>query len=470
MARHRRRRNRRERMLFRRRVILCILVALVAIGLIYVLAKYIRNNVLTPEVSLPQPTETEASQSPSESTQDPQEEKKQYIEHVLRQAKILAAGYDYEGAIQLLSEDPYYTESIEMLELVEQYQTERLTLVPFKNIEQVTHISFESIIMDTARAFDGDNRASEYNQKNITYNEFMSILNQLYENDYVLVRMTDLMHYEVTEDANGTVTETATRGILYLPEGKKPLVISQDDVNYYTSMVNNGFANRLVLDENGDIAAEIYLNGKQQVGAYDLIPILEDFIEAHPDFSYHGAKGVIALTGYEGVFGYRIGSDYAATDTYEADVAMAKEVAKKLAENGWEFASHSYAHKHVVNMTLEEFQADCDRWQTEVAPILGVDVSIYIWPFGEDSGEGIGTWRGYEGAKYEYLRSLGFRYFCNVDATNPYWVQPTSNYYRMGRIDITGFRMYDDAERGKNRLGFLFDVSQVFEKDARPDF
>ncbi len=470
MARHRRRRNRRERMLFRRRVILCILVALVVLGLVYVVSRYLRNNVLTPEVSLPHPTESGVLESTMAPSKDPQEEKKEYIENVLKQARILAAGYDYEAAIQLLSSDPYYKESIEMLELVEQYETERLTLVPFKSIEQVTHLSFESIIMNTSLAFDGDNRASDYNHKNITYNEFMSILNQLYANNYVLVRMTDLMQYEVKQGEDGSVSEEATRGILYLPEGKKPLVISQDDVNYYTSMVNNGFANRLVLDENGEIAAEIYMDGKQQIGAYDLIPILEKFIAAHPDFSYHGAKGVIALTGYEGVFGYRTGADYAGTPTYEADVAMAKEIAKKLRENGWEFASHSYAHKHVVKMTFEEFQADCDRWQAEVAPILGGDVCIYVWPFGEDSGAGIGTWRGYEGEKYEYLRKLGFRYFCNVDATNPYWVQPTKNYYRMGRIDITGFRMYEDAEKGKNRLGFLFDVSDVFQKDIRPAF
>ena len=41
----------------------------------------------------------------------------------------------------------------------------------------------------------------------------------------------------------------------------------------------------------------------------DVLTILEDFIEAHPDFSYRGARGTIAVTGYNGIFGYRT-SDY----------------------------------------------------------------------------------------------------------------------------------------------------------------
>ena len=40
------------------------------------------------------------------------------------------------------------------------------------------------------------------------------------------------------------------------------------------------------------------------------MPIVDDFVREHPDFSYRGDKGTIALTGYNGVLGYR--SSYAA--------------------------------------------------------------------------------------------------------------------------------------------------------------
>ena len=46
-------------------------------------------------------------------------------------------------------------------------------------------------------------------------------------------------------------------------------------------------------------------------------PLLQDFIDEHPDFSYKGAKAVIAFTGYNGILGYRTAASYN-TDEYKA--------------------------------------------------------------------------------------------------------------------------------------------------------
>lgn len=46
-------------------------------------------------------------------------------------------------------------------------------------------------------------------------------------------------------------------------------------------------------------------DGTVTTGDYDLVPILEKFCEQHPDFSYKGARAVLAFTGYEGILGYR---------------------------------------------------------------------------------------------------------------------------------------------------------------------
>ena len=45
-------------------------------------------------------------------------------------------------------------------------------------------------------------------------------------------------------------------------------------------------------------------------GQIDFVPILEDFIAEHPDFSYQGARAILAVTGHEGVFGYRCNTSY----------------------------------------------------------------------------------------------------------------------------------------------------------------
>ena len=60
-------------------------------------------------------------------------------------------------------------------------------------------------------------------------------------------------------------------------------------------------------------------------------------MEEHPDFSYKGAKGILALTGYEGALGYRTNDP--TSPTYEQDKETVKEVARVLKENGWEFVA-----------------------------------------------------------------------------------------------------------------------------------
>ena len=36
-----------------------------------------------------------------------------------------------------------------------------------------------------------------------------------------------------------------------------------------------------------------------------MVPLIDTFVKEHPDFSYHGRKGILAMTGYDGVLGYR---------------------------------------------------------------------------------------------------------------------------------------------------------------------
>ena len=84
-----------------------------------------------------------------------------------------------------------------------------------------------------------------------------------------------------------------------------------------------------------------------------MIPLIDTFVEEHPDFSYHGAKGIIALTGYNGVLGYRTDIAYKTRenldeyqekffqenpdfneDSYNREVEEATKVANAMKENG----------------------------------------------------------------------------------------------------------------------------------------
>ena len=92
------------------------------------------------------------------------------------------------------------------------------------------------------------------------------------------------------------------------------------------------------------------------------------------------------------------------------------------------------------------------------------DTDVIIFAFGED----IGDWHPYtqENEKYRFLKSQGYRYFCNVDS-NTSWVQITDEYLRQGRRNVDGYRMYYDMTEGTNKLSDLFQVEEVFDP-ARP--
>ena len=66
-------------------------------------------------------------------------------------------------------------------------------------------------------------------------------------------------------------------------------------------MDGDGFATKLVIDDNGDIKCEYKkADGTVVTGDYDVVPILDSFIKEHPDFPIM-EKGYPGMTGYNGV-------------------------------------------------------------------------------------------------------------------------------------------------------------------------
>ncbi len=391
------------------------------------------------------------------------------VRAVLEEADQQAAMYDYDSAIKTIQASEYYNSSDTLQSAAAGYETERDACVSWEP-EEVTHIFFHTIIWDASKAFDGDDDAEGYNQYMVTMNEFSAIMQTMYDEGYVMVSMHDMC----TVNDDGTVS----RQEILLPEGKKPFVISQDDLCYYHYMGNDGFAQKLVLDDNGDVKCT-YVNddGSVSIGDYDLVPWIDTFVKEHPDFSYHGHKGTIALTGYEGVLGYRTDEVYRTRDEdrmtswqrefleenpdfdWQAEVDAATEVASVMKANGWEFASHTWGHIDPLARGYEATVQDTERWLENVAPIIGGS-DIIIFAFGAD----IADWEEYttDNEYFNYLKSVGFDIYCNVDSST-YWVQFNGTSMRMGRRNIDGYRMYYNPDL----LSDLFDVSDVWDP-ARP--
>ena len=209
----------------------------------------------------------EQTEGASESTEDSAE-----LEELVRQADVLAAGYDYDSAIALLQDVKGYASNAMLKDAVSRYKKEKSQTVLWADNKQVPHIFFHTLVPNTDLAFDGDYREAGYNQVMTTVDEFDKIMEQMYERGWVLVTPYQLYKMEeVTEDVvvqeaytdeDGqevpavTEKQTVTKMVkqdIYLPEGKKPFVLSQDDVCYYEYMEGDGFPSRLVIGADGKI-------------------------------------------------------------------------------------------------------------------------------------------------------------------------------------------------------------------------
>lgn len=431
-------------------------------------------NLIRGGVDKPDREELNATTEATEPTED-ESELLHMAEEIAEEAELKALGYDYLGAIELIQSFENYQDFNFLTSAIEEYQELDSQLISYPDMDKITHIFFHSLIVDPARAFDGDADEDGYNLYMTTIPEFEAILESMYEKGYVLVSPYDVA-YEVTAGAGYSYF---VYGDIRLPEGKIPFLMSQDDLNYYGYMIGDingknetpatasvngdGFATKLVIGDDGLVICE-YMDAEGNItyGDYDLVPVLEKFIREHPDFSYHGARAMLGVTGYEGVFGYRTKPSYEAalgTEAYQQEVENAKKIAEALKAQGYLVVSHSYGHPAYGNIKAANVEADSDKWENTVQPIVG-ETDIILYPHGSDiNGAGLYTM---DNAKFAALYEDGYRYFFNVDNAK-YWCQLGPNYYRAGRRNLDGYRMYHYPKQCSD----LFDVEDVFDP-ARP--
>ena len=309
----------------------------------------------------------------------------------------------------------------------------------------IEHIFFHPLIIYPELAFDGDAMSKGYDDYFVTVNEFKKMIDTMYRNNYVLIKMSDLFQEPMI---NGKLT--LTKKELKLPKNKKPLVLSVDDINYYQYMKENGNAYKLLIDEDGEIATY----SKDKTGAeiisrdQEIVPILNSFVKEHPDFSLNGAKGILALTGYEGILGYRTHELTNSSYAHEKDEAT--RVVEKLKKDGWEFASHGYGHLNTKAISLATLSSDTERWKKEVEPLIG-KTNIYIYPYGSSVLPG--------DAKFEALRDYGFSIFCSV-GPNPYLLT-SAQYVMMDRVHIDGIGL----RQQKDILARFFNSDEVLDPE-----
>lgn len=328
----------------------------------------------------------------------------------------------------------------------------------------VEHLFFHPVIAYPELAFDGDNQANGLDDYMVTVNEYNKILQSVYDKGYVLVDIGSVWS-EMTED-NGQ--PKMVRNTLYLPEGKKPLILSYDDTNYYPYMLENGFTYQLIIGQDGRIASYGKDPQGQDVISRDLdaIPILDKFVEEHPDFSPFGAKGCLSLTGYAGILGYRTQTDTESwSDEQEANRQKEREAVQpiiaELKRTGWTFGSHTWGHIRLGGKNgLQAVQADTQRWYDEVGSLVG-PTTILFYPHGErpDGND----WKN-TGPIFQYLQSTGFRVFCSVGIES-------FSYIKKDICAVICDRLHPDGttlRHSRDRYLQFYDAKEIMDIHVRP--
>jgi len=307
------------------------------------------------------------------------------------------------------------------------------------------NIFFHPLVARPETAFSGSQK-EHFLEWYVTADEYKKILYELYKRDYVLVDIKEL--YEVTT-TGGRKRVTYKRP--YIPLGKKPMILSIDDLSYYDFVRHYASIHKLVIDDNNRIAGwTANESGGELSYDLDVVTYLEEFIRMYPDFSVRNARGIIALTGYEGVLGYRTHEMDA--PGYQKEKEEAIRVVNRLKELGWHFASHSWGHPNLPRISMTWFINDTNRWDREVRPILG-DTDLFIYPF----GAGI----EHIEERHKMLRDRNFNVFFGVGPGFGFRQREDYIYFDRRNIDGFYFRVF------RNRADRLFNIEDVIDEEAR---
>ena len=407
-------------------------------------------------VETPKMKEQRAAQEQSESEE-------QNVSQILQTAANQAAGYNYEEAIATLNTlSGNLALDSRVAEARKQYEAGDAALTAWDG--DIPHLCFPTLIEDPSRAFDGDSLSDTYKSTMVTTDEFKAMLQSLYENNYILVDIHSIAKLQSEGDM-----ELQT---LRLPSGKKPIVLSQDNVDYSFVKNGDGIATALTVEDGAVKAQYTDEDGHDLSGDYDLVPILDSFITEHPDFSFRGARGIVSVSGKNGVFGYQLpdtASTGASSESENGDQAGSSsgnsaasytdgqkkiaEIAKTLTDEGWSIASAGWSHSYMndASMTTDQFRQEIDSWESKVAPLTG-KADILFFPYGAEVS--------YPGDSLSYLLENGLVYLCGLWGDTDY-KEIGDGYMRMTRRFVDGYSL----KNAPDNFSSFFDVSDLIDKN-----
>lgn len=321
------------------------------------------------------------------------------------------------------------------------YFTPKNNLVEYNG--KIEHLTFETLIAFPNKILNNNNPNSyNYDETKITPNEFKNILKELHKNNYILINLEELYFIE-----NNTIYLKT----LMLPENKKPLILSFNNVSYKSSFQSIGEIDKIIIDRNNKLATYSTKQSIQDRISHDneFIPILENYIENNPDFSFNNAKGIIFVTGENGLLGYEINPK---NSNSKHDRKKVLEIIIKLKNNGWKFGSNNYSFINEENLNDMEFMKNISLWNSQVKNLIG-DTPYYAFPYGNLISE--------NSTKFNTLIDNNFKiFFYNDFDTN---LELNNNTIFMSRKKVNGKTLRNNQEN----FDKIFNCKKVYDHSNR---
>jgi len=366
-----------------------------------------------------------------------------YKENIIKQTNKFFDNNDHISVNNLLQNAQKYLKNdqtiINLININNRIISQKDSIEYLGDIE---HITFNTLISFPEKALNPNNNYSNtYDSEKLTINEFKAILNELYKNNYIIVDIFDIVSNE----------ENIYKKKLMLPQNKKPLIISIDNVSYKSNYQNLGEIDKIIIDRNNNIATYTTKKSIQDRIQYDneFVVILEKFIKEHPDFSHNNAKGIIFLTGENGILGYNTNHKNA---SHKYESKRVSEVIKKLKQLGWRFGCNNYSYKNEDSKSDLDFAKELSLWNKEVKSIIGETI-LYAHPYGNISNNNT--------TKHELLLANNYKIFFKNSFVNE--LKFLGNICTMNRKEINGHTLRNHS----NELSHLFDCEKVYDHTNR---
>jgi len=361
-------------------------------------------------------------------------------EKLIEEANKYLNQKDYVSVNKLLNTAQKYYEEDQTINNLIQLNNQMMELNNYVEYNgKIEHLTFNTLISFPEKAFT-NNLGNTYNEEKLTTSEFTAILNELYKNNYIIVDIFDIINTD----------NSITPKKLLLPPNKKPIILSFDNVTYKSNYQNIGEVDKIIIDRNNNIATYTTKKSIQDRIQYDneFIVILENFIKSHPDFSHNNARGIIFLTGENGIMGYNT-THKNASNKYEAK--RVSEVIKKLKSLGWRFGCNNYSYKDENTKSDMEFAKELSLWNNEIRTIIG-NTTLYAHPYNTPNDE----------SKIELLLTNNFKiFFTNDHECN---IKFSGDMCTMSRRKITA----QVLRTSNGALSHLFNCEKVYDHSNRP--